>query len=77
LIRIPESTLARLADLAESTGTDLGTVIDRLLDRDPHDHEHRCPTCVRQTAAAERQQDPLTASIFELIEEGLVEVVEA
>lgn len=40
-------TLDRLAALAAQYGTDPDTLLGRLLDRDPHDHEHRCPTCSR------------------------------
>lgn len=39
--------LARLVALAEETGQPVSTTLARLLDREPHDHEHRCPTCVR------------------------------
>lgn len=66
IVSVPDEQWARLVDLSESYGLPLGETLVRLLDRDPHDHEHRCPTCVRQAnreaAAAEHHgQDPLWA----------------
>lgn len=36
----------RLADMLRVAPAD--HVLHRLLDRDPHDHVHRCPTCARR-----------------------------
>lgn len=47
IVRLADATLERLDALATDVGVDLNTLIGRLLDRDPHTHDHRCPTCAR------------------------------
>lgn len=47
--------LDRLAALAESYGVEPDVMLGRLMDRDPHDHDHRCPTCARLADAHAQQ----------------------
>lgn len=49
IVRLDDATLDRLSDLAKVYGVDESTIITRLLERDPHDHDHRCPTCARMS----------------------------
>lgn len=45
--------LTRLVVLAAEHGMTVDAFVTRLMDRDPHDHTHRCPTCARR---ANREQ---------------------
>jgi len=48
------SALDRLADLADEYGITVEAALTALLDGDPHDHQHRCPTCARLAAKRDR-----------------------
>lgn len=56
------ATYERLADLFRVSSAE--HVLSRLLDRDPHDHEHRCPTCVRRARLAV-VPDPEQGGLFD------------
>jgi len=45
-LTVSTETYDRFADLIR-LGVPADQVLRRLLDRDPHDHAHHCPTCVR------------------------------
>lgn len=45
-LTVSEETYDRFAALIRG-GVPADKVLERLLDRDPHDHEHACPTCAR------------------------------
>lgn len=62
IMRLSDDTLARLDLMAGAAGVDMDTLLGRLMDRDPHSHEHRCPTCVRQAALADAEAKALLES---------------
>jgi len=43
-------TLDRLVVMAQAYDIEPDVMLARLLDRDQHDHPHRCPTCARHAA---------------------------
>jgi predicted dithiol-disulfide oxidoreductase (DUF899 family) len=45
-------TYDRLSDLFRVAPSNV--VLKRLLDRDPHDHDHACPTCARLAKQGQR-----------------------
>jgi hypothetical protein len=57
-----DSPLTRLIDLAAVHGITPEQALTRLLDADPHDHQHRCPTCAR--LEHRRPADPDHPSLF-------------
>lgn len=62
IVRLDDKTLDRLTSVAESYGTDVNTIIGKLLDGpDVHDHAHRCPTCAR---IADREIERRDAEMF-------------
>lgn len=60
IITVTPATYDRFAELVKQ-GVPAHRVLERLLDRDPHDHEHRCPTCARRAEHEHvaRPDDPL------------------
>jgi hypothetical protein len=55
-LTVSTETYDRFAALV-ADGVPADKVLERLLDRDPHDHEHRCPTCARASAREQRPAD--------------------
>lgn len=56
------ATYERLAALMKAAPAE--QVLARLLDRDPHDHAHRCPTCARRERLAV-VPDPAQGDLFD------------
>lgn len=46
VMTVPVATYDRYTELV-TEGVPAHRLLERLMDRDPHDHEHACPTCVR------------------------------
>jgi len=57
--------LTRLVLLAGEHGMSVDAFVSRLLDRDPHGHLHRCPTCARLAVARDRTEHPDQAPLFD------------
>lgn len=60
-----DDTLTRLVVLAAEHGMTVDDYLTRLLDRDPHQHAHRCPTCARLAVIRADAEHPGQMRLFE------------
>jgi hypothetical protein len=63
IVRLDDKAWARLMALASEYELTISETLERVLDREPHDHPHRCPTCAR-LAGSHRPRQPDQAALF-------------